>query len=177
MQSKIIDVIGTTDGGRITLTVPKNRLNSLFKLKDDLCDVDIKKHTEKRSLDANNYMWVLCRDLARDLSKESPVTSFEVYRLMLRRYSSWWDVIWISENMFNFLKSEEEKKNATYRVVDDLERKGGKVKAKVWLGSSKFNSEEMSRVIDGIVQECKDRDIDTMPPDELERLVSSWQSK
>ena len=175
IRSKIDNLVKSINGYYlVTLQVPKIAVNDLFKLKDDDLDVEIKKHREKRSLTANSYLWVLCRDLAQELSKESPTTAFDVYRLMLRRYSTWWDIIYVSENMFNLLKSQEEEKNATYRIVDDLDRKDGQVKAKVWVGSSTFNTEQMSRVIDGIVSECKERGIDTMPPDELERLVSEW---
>ena len=154
----------------VTLQVPKIAVNDLFKLKDDDLDVEIKKHREKRSLTANGYLWVLCRELASKMNS----SMFDIYKLKLREYSTWWDEIIISDKIFNYLKKQENEEHAEFRVVDELERKGNKVRARVYLGSSKFDTKEMSRVIDGIIQDCKEQGIDTMPPDELERLISEW---
>ena len=166
MKSRIIDV----SNGKITLTVPKNRLNSLNNLIGEECDVEITKHRKKRSLDANSYMWVLCSKLAEVHGS----TKDEIYRFELRRYSTWWDDIYVSENMFNFLKSQEDKEDAQYRVVDEMDRQGKMVKARVYLGSRHFDTYMMSKVIDGIVSDCKDEGIDTMTPDEIARLTELW---
>ena len=173
IRSKIDNLVKSINGYYlVTLQVPKIAVNDLFKLKDDDLDVEIKKHREKRSLTANSYLWVLCRELAKTM--ESTTSMFDVYKIKLREYSSWWDEIIVSDKIFNYLKKQEDEEHAEFRVVDELERKGNKVRARVYLGSSKFDSKEMSRVIDGLVQDCKDQGIDTMPPDELERLIGEW---
>ena len=175
IRSKIDNLVKSINGYYlVTLQVPKIAVNDLFKLKDDDLDVEIKKHREKRSLTANSYLWVLCRELAKTM--ESSTSMFDVYKIKLREYSSWWDEIIVSDKIFNYLKKQEDEEHAEFRVVDELERKGNKVRARVYLGSSKFDSKEMSRVIDGLVQDCKEQGIDTMPPDELERLIGEWQS-
>ena len=175
IRSKIDNLVKSINGYYlVTLQVPKIAVNDLFKLKDDDLDVDIKKHREKRSLTANSYLWVLCRELAKTM--ESTTSMFDVYKIKLREYSSWWDEIIVSDKIFNYLKKQEDEEHAEFRVVDELERKQNKVRARVYLGSSKFDSKEMSRVIDGLVQDCKEQGIDTMPPDELERLIGEWQS-
>lgn len=173
MQSKIIDVIGTTDGGRVTLTVPKNRLNSLFKLKDELCDVDIKKHRNKRSLNANAYLWVLCSKLAEVLGS----TKWEIYKFELRRYSTVFTDETLKPNTFKYLKSREDEENADFRCVDFICNNNGRVDARLYLGSHKFDSKQMSVLLNGIVEDCKEQDIETMPPQELEELIGKWQSK
>lgn len=173
IRSKIDNLVKSINGYYlVTLQVPKIAVNDLFKLKDDDLDVEIKKHREKRSLTANSYLWVLCRELAKTM--ESTTSMFDVYKIKLREYSSWWDEIIVSDKIFNYLKKQENEEHAEFRVVDELERKGNKVRARVYLGSSKFDSKEMSRVIDGLVQDCKEQGIDTMPPDELERLIGEW---
>lgn len=43
-----------------------------------------------------------------------------------------------------------------------------------YYGSSYYNTAEMSKFIDSIVQECKQLDIETMTPKELESLLQSW---
>ena len=44
----------------------------------------------------------------------------------------------------------------------------------VYYGSSCFDTKEMAVFIDGIVRECKDPNIETLPPDELERMKKGW---
>ena len=44
----------------------------------------------------------------------------------------------------------------------------------VWYGSSVYDTEQMSRLIDAIVQDCRDVGIETMTPREMDALVSRW---
>ena len=48
---------------------------------------------------------------------------------------------------------------------------------KIYKGSSEYDRKEMSILIDGIVQEAKNLDIETLPPQEIERLKELWRSK
>ena len=41
-------------------------------------------------------------------------------------------------------------------------------------GSHTYSTEEMARLIDGTVQEAKDLGIETLTPDELERMKQLW---
>lgn len=43
-----------------------------------------------------------------------------------------------------------------------------------WYGSSVYNSKEMSRLVDNIVEECKEHNIETLLPQELESMKASW---
>ncbi len=53
--------------------------------------------------------------------------------------------------------------------------KGKKFKHyKVYMGSSEMNTKQMSILIDGIVQEAKQLDIETMTPEQLSRLKEEW---
>ena len=50
----------------------------------------------------------------------------------------------------------------------------GCVNVTVWYGSSVYDTKQMSRLIDAIVQDCKAAGIETMTPAELDALVSRW---
>ena len=50
----------------------------------------------------------------------------------------------------------------------------GCVNVIVWYGSSVYDTEQMARLIDAIVQDCRDVGIETMTPRELDALVSRW---
>jgi hypothetical protein len=40
-----------------------------------------------------------------------------------------------------------------------------------------YDTKEMSVLIDGIVSEAKELGIETLTPDELERIKSAWQNQ
>lgn len=44
-------------------------------------------------------------------------------------------------------------------------------------GSSTYNTREMSMLIDGLVSECRDAGIETMPQEELERMMKDYGKK
>ena len=44
-----------------------------------------------------------------------------------------------------------------------------------WYGSSVYDSKEMSKLVDNIVEECKTQNIETMTPAELEILKEAWK--
>lgn len=135
--------------------------------KDMVYDVDIHKPREKRSLNANAYAWTLITKLANRmrLSKD------EVYQMMLERYGQSTVISVLSSiNVKGFFKY--------YREFGKGHVQGKEfTHYKVLKGSSEYNTEEMSILIDGIVSECKDLGIETMTSAELERLVSLWQNE
>lgn len=43
------------------------------------------------------------------------------------------------------------------------------------MGSSQYDTKEMSILIDGIVDECKQMGLETWPPDQIALLKDNWQ--
>ena len=64
----------------------ENVIPKLFQLdRDKLYDIKIEEHKEKRSLNANSYLWVLCTKIADKLTTGyNPVTKEEIYEQMLK---------------------------------------------------------------------------------------------
>ena len=46
-----------------------------------------------------------------------------------------------------------------------------------YYGSSSFNSKQMSRLIDGVVQDCQAVGIETKPKAEIDSLLRSWNNE
>lgn len=46
-----------------------------------------------------------------------------------------------------------------------------------YYGSSSFNSKQMARLIDGVVQDCKVYGIETKPQAEIDSLLKEWDKK
>jgi len=143
------------------------------KLKGCTVEVNIKKYYPKRSLDSNNYAWVLLDKMAKVLhsSKE------EVYKTLLERYGT-----------FFYLPCEEDKVpniEAVFRVVRDrgettLTTPSGKeVKCRqlqCYKGSSLMDQAEMTAFLNGLVEEAKALGIDTATPDEIRRMNEAWSA-
>jgi len=45
---------------------------------------------------------------------------------------------------------------------------------RMWVGSSKYDSKEMSIFISGVVEEAKELGIEVLPPDELKKMTEGW---
>ena len=47
----------------------------------------------------------------------------------------------------------------------------------LYYGSSEYDTRQMSRLINLIVEDCKIQGIETMTPDELSALLDRWEGK
>lgn len=129
---------------------------------------DITEHEEKRkrSLNANAYAWVLITKIAEAM--RPPQSKEAVYMQMLKDYGQSEFVSVISSvDVSGYFKYYEEygKGHVEGREFNHY---------KVYKGSSEFSPKEMSIFIDGLIQEARNLDIETIPPDELERLKREW---
>jgi len=137
----------------------------LFK-QDRAKQYEVKEYKEKRSLNANNYAWKLITEIANvmRLSKE------EVYIEMLKLYGQ-------SEMVSVLADIDVSKYFKYYSEVGESILNGKKFKHyKVYMGSSEMDTKQMSILIDGIVQEAKQLDIETMTPEQLSRLKEEWDN-
>ena len=152
----------------VTLSLQPTHIDEVSKLKGEPLDVEIKKHRERRSLTSNAYSWVLITKIAQ--SMQPPLNKNDVYVEMLKRYGQG-DIVSI----------QKERLDNVLRAFDYYEFKGiGEVRGKefhhymVYVGSSQYNTKEMSVFIDGIVEEAKELGIETMTPDELRKMMEEW---
>lgn len=130
--------------------------------------IKISKYKEKRSLDANSYAWTLIGKIADILR----ISKDECYVMMLKRYGQGAVAKIPSKYAEDFIRA--------YQYVEKHEKLEDEKNAqyfRFWVGSSKYNTEEMSIFIDGIVSEAKDMGIQTMTPNEIANMMSLWQQE
>lgn len=129
-------------------------------------DITVKKYRAKRSNDANAYFWKLCTEIAKAIKSDKDT----VYLLQLSKYGTYTDVEILTE-AFEDLKR-------AYRYVEQIgEEYKGKVVARCYVGSSLYNTQEMTVLIDGTVQDAKDLGIQTWTPDEIAEALSVWEAR
>jgi len=51
----------------------------------------------------------------------------------------------------------------------------GQVVLLAYNGSSSYNTKQMTRLIDSVIQDCKEQQIETMTPEELKSLLARWE--
>lgn len=116
---------------------------------------EVKELREKRTLTQNAYYWALENRLAAILR----ISNEELHFQLLQRYAPVTGVIlradvdWPAYYKYTVLEWEDEKKNAKYW--------------RVYKGSSEMDTAEFTRLLDGLVSECKEVGIETATPEEL----------
>lgn len=168
---------------KFELTVAVNEADSLTngygELKDaELLDIRIRKHRNRRSLDANAYFHVLVDRLADRMGISKP----RCKNIMIGRYGQ---PFYIDES-----ETAEAVIKTNIPVAQMLENEmvhcmpcGQKIEDgkelvfyKIFRGSSTYDTKEMSDLIDGTVSECRDLGVETLPPQELERMLALWKA-
>ena len=154
----------------LTLSLAPMHIEELRKLEGERLEVKIDKYRNKRSNNANSYCWAIIGKIAEKMFP--PMNKNEVYSEMLKRYGQG-----------TTISVQTDKLEDVCRELDYWERIGtGTVNGKefthlrMWVGSSKYNTKEMSLFVSGIVEEAKEMNIETMTPDELSRLVGAWNT-
>lgn len=142
------------------------------QLKDKDLIIEIKQFREKRSLNANAYFHVLVDKIAAVLHS----THTEIHNWLISEYGVLDDqinnVILDDDIPWRKIESIHLRPTTATRVMDN-----GKL-YRVYLvmrGSHTYDTAEMSRLIDGTVEQAKDIGIETLTPDEIERMKAAWQ--
>ena len=135
----------------------------LLSCQDDVL-YELKEHKEKRSKNANAYAWSLIGKIADALRTSKD----EVYVKMLKRYGQ--------SEIVSILSSVDVTGYFKYYEVAGTTELNGKpfTHYKIFKGSSEYDTKEMSILIDGIVDEAKSLNIETLTPSELQRLKDDW---
>lgn len=137
----------------------------------EMYSAELKKHRNRRSLDANAYFWVLCGKLAAKLG----LPKDEVYRSLIKDVGDNYVIVPI-------------KNEAADKWIDNWQSKGlgwvcdilgeskldGYTNVMSYYGSSTYDTKQMSTLINLIVDECKLQEIETMTPQELSLLLEAW---
>lgn len=157
------------------------RPDEVEKLNDMDLTVVLKQFRQKRSLEANSYYWQLLTQLADKVNVSNPF----MHNQLLRRYGQ----PQVIDDKMVYLVLPDSDEGA--KIADEAEtfhiKPTSQVKTGVdgrnyrtyilLKGSSEFNTKEMSTLINGLVDECKQVGIETITPAELERMMELYDKK
>lgn len=152
----------------VTFQLPREVIRAVPEWTDAL-DITIKKHREKRSLDANALMWVLIDKLAEKIGS-SPA---EVYRELVRDIPGASDWACVREKGVDSLRESWGRNGIGWQTEVEESKIPGCVNVRLIYGSSTYDTKQMSILIDRIIDECKSQGVDTTNPEEIRRLEKS----
>lgn len=174
---KLVDVALDFFSGKYRLTLEVNEQQSLAEGYDEIKDceklaVKITKYRQKRSLDANAFCWKLLHEMAGKLGKPAE----DIYRDYIRSFGVC-EIIPIRKDAVERWRREWQTKGYGWITenMGECRTLKGYYNIKCFYGSSSYTTQEMSQLIDAIVQDCKDLGIDTATYDEIERIKMLWQ--
>jgi hypothetical protein len=169
--------------GKPMITFEMNERISALAMADELysCDklsLKIDKFRPKRSLNANAYLWKLCDLIADKLSEDGcPTTKNEVYREAVKSKGIYREQ---GELPLDFAKTSRHawEMLGTGWITEqvDFEPDGDRVIVRYYYGTSQYNSRQMGKVIDWLLDECFQLGIPTKSQAEIDSLLTHWGS-
>lgn len=163
------------DGGtwlciRVMDTAPAKAF--LAAMKPGVYLAALKREGKRRSLDANAYAWLLLGKLAA----KTEVPREEIYRSLIRDVGDNYEILPIRDKAVDAF-IERWGFGRLGWVVDNLgaSKLAGYTNLCAYYGSSTYDTQQMARLIDLIVQECRQQDIETMGERELSLLKEEWR--
>lgn len=167
-QFKGVQIDWQTSTPLVTFSLTEGNLNEVNDIRDIDLVIETKRFKNRRSLNANAYMWELIGKIATH--KDIKSTPNEIYERFIQEMrlpmldddggyllitvSSKVDMSNIDGHWCFYTSSPDGRFNSYYLLK----------------GSSKFDTSEMKNLIDLVIDEAKSLGIETMTPTELERL-------
>lgn len=173
IRGRLVDIsLGLNRKQRVTVELDRDFRQDYERLHGQELDVEIKKHREKRSMNANAYFHVLVNKIAA----ESGGSDDAVKRRLVVAYGA----IDTDEDGlkigFKLPASVDVDKIYPYvRCFDTREENGKLFKCYlVYKHTSDMDSKEMARLIDGAVAEARELGIETDTPEQIARYKEAW---
>lgn len=157
----------------LEINEPQTAMQGYSDLKDcEKLSFKISKYREKRSLNANNYAWQLITRLAENQG----ITKEEVYKNNIKEIGVCRQVEIDEKAVDTLIHSWGLHGLGWVAEKLDYGEHDGFILVNLYYGSSTYNTKQMSRLIDNIVQDCQAAGIETKTPEEIERLKSLWKA-
>ncbi len=152
-------------------TEPFDDLEALAQM--ETIDIKADKHRKKRSLDANAYFHVLVGKIADKMT----ISKAKAKNILITKYGQpellpdGSPLIYKSNAPVEYMIELESIHSIPVKYVEDA------TFYKIYRGSHTLDSREMSILIEGTVADAKELGIDTMTPNQIQRMVEAWRSR
>ena len=167
MKGILKDLTISRDGSQsLIIAIEGDALEIFDELSGHPVELTLKRWRKRRSLDANAYAWVLIDKIA----EASGVSKTEVYWNTIKEIGGVSTTVCVEDRAVDQLRAGW-RKNGSGWISDTMPSKiPGCTNVTLYYGSSTYDTAQMARLIDLLIQDAKALGIETLPPAELERL-------
>lgn len=152
------------------IETPREFSKRLFDLKQDKeYKFTFTENRMKRSLNANSYYWATLQELAEKLG----LPKEEVYRKHIKEVGAYTPLCVQNKALEEFL-SKWSSKGIGWICEVDKSKIDDCTTVFAYYGSSTYDSKQMSRLIDQLVQDCHNVGVMTLQDKELEKMIDDW---
>ena len=140
--------------------------------------VEIKRYRKGRSLNANSYAWVLINKNAQKLQEKEPKngwTPLEVYRKAILDVAGACTHHYIPEDQAEQFARDWRSMGLGFQVEMTPCIKPGWVDGWFWKGSHLYDTQQMSTLINILIQEAEGLGIPTISDKEVEQMLGGWK--
>lgn len=161
--------------GKMLLSLEINEQRDLLEGYDELASreklsIELKPFREKRSLDANAYMWKLLGELSAVLN----LGNEEVYRHYVREMGVY-EIIPVKSKFVERFCAAWRREGIGWMAEPMRDSKiEGYVNLMCFYGTSIYDQAEFSRLLNQVVEDCKAQGIQTEPQERIDALVEAY---
>lgn len=126
---------------------------------------------ERRSLDANAYMWALIGKLSKVLG----IPTKEIYINLIQDIGVYEIIPIKNEHVKAWIEAWEHKGLGNVCIDMGTSKINGYENIRCYYGSSTYDNKQMAVLIDEVITECKLQGIETLSDDKLKKLKQEWR--
>ena len=174
--------VALTVDGKPLVTFKVNEYHEAIKASQEFTStpisVRIDKQTKKRSINANNLCWELCKKLSEDQSKNGVIhTKEDVYRKAIKEVGIYKDFENLKPDDAKTLRHAWELLGTGWITEQvDFMPDGENVVVRCYYGSSQYSSKQMARLINSLIQDCVACGVEHRSPSEVASILERWES-
>ena len=173
MIGKLKDMTRSRDGEWvISFSTPEDFSEQFDELMSHEVTVEIRKHSKRRSLDANAYCWALIGQIAERMS----LSKDEVYRKEILEHGAF-KIHCLQDSDVEEQCSDWCSFGLGFQCETFPSKIEGCTNVIFYKGSSYYDTKQMARLIDGIVREAESLGIPTITEPQMQELVGKWRRK
>lgn len=171
---KLKDMMRGRDGEWVISFTTRTNIAQLFdSLSGKEVKIDIKRYLKQRSLDANAFAWVIIDRIAEKMHVDKAF----VYKMAIREIGGVSETVCVQQEKAERMKRWWESKGLGWQADEFPSKIDGCVNLTLYCGSSEYDTGQMSRLIDSLIQEAEGLGIPTISPKEYEEMMERWGKK
>ena len=174
MNGWLKDLTVNRDGTQnVTVTVTSDFSATFDELNGKPVTIEIKKASKLRSRNANAFCWALIDQIAEKTGEKVS----DVYRHAIREIGGVSTMVGMKDESIPTFRESWEKGHLGRQIeIIPGSTKPGWSNVKIWFGSSEFDTAQMSRLIDSLIQDAEALGIPTITDEEAQKMLGRWKT-